>query len=350
MPSRAQGVDVRRPPGENESGLSRVVGPGPVWRRGPQSRVSEGSSLTQFSKFRVFVLGTAALIAAAGSASAQDGGEAISLKSVADGKTIAGSYYAPRGGGAAESEDAPVVILIHGETDDRLVWERKPTSVDGKPAADVLSGAGFAVVTIDMRGYGESKEAGSRRPNPNAMLGDLEAVKQFLMEKHEKKELNINKLGIVAAGDFAPIAAAYAEYDWKKPDYDDALSPAERTPRGRDVQALVLLSPAAAVGRTKTGTALRTLTDPRAGVGVFIINGSDDPRNRGVASDLGRTIQHDKDPQDNKYFHEYETAFHGTDLVGQRGLMTEREMFGFLSKYLKDLDKPWVDRRSKLSR
>ena len=299
----------------------------------------------------VFGLLTTLATLAVQPAAAQTAGTTFTVQSAADGEDIAATYYPPKSDAGASVGDpnAPVVILIHGENDNRLVWEKKNTNL-GAPAAELLSGAGFAVVAVDMRGYGESEAAGGRRVNPQAMIGDLEAIKQFLMDKHQAKELNINKLGIVAAGELAPIAANFAEYDWKKPDYDDALSPAERTPRGRDVQAVVLLSPAAAVGRMRTNTALRFLTDERVGVGVLIINGKDDPRDRGTAADLGKLIRSEEDPQDNRYLREYPTAFHATDLIGQRDLPTEREMFGFLSKYLKDLDKPWADRRSKLER
>src|SRR5690606_1715727 len=104
---------------------------------------------------------------------------------------------------------------------------------------------GLAVVTVDMRKHGESKTSPAGRTETvmrhedyqHMWQGDLEAVKQFLMEEHKQRKLNVNKLAIIAAGEMAPIAARFTVFDWSKPPYDDAPIPRERTPRGQDVRA-----------------------------------------------------------------------------------------------------------------
>ena len=164
----------------------------------------------------------------------------VVVNSEADGLPIAATYWpADPGKVASGTENAAVVILLHGANGDRLVWEKKPTIFEKKPFAEVLHNEGFAVVTVDLRGHGESPLPDGRpvrAADYQPMLGDLEAVKKFLMDEHTAKRLNINKLGIVAADDSVPVAMEYTQYDWKKPDYDDAPTASQRTPRGRDVR------------------------------------------------------------------------------------------------------------------
>ena len=294
-----------------------------------------------------------AALATAAPAAGQDEAPTTTVVSATDQKPITIRYYPSQSKGD-DAAETPVVMLIHGggDNDSRLVWEKRKTNTDDNPPmAELLNNNGFAVVTVDMRGHGESKAAGSRgRKNFNAMLGDLEGVKEFLMEQHKARRLNINKLAIVAVGEYAPVAARYAEIDWQKPDYDDAISARDRTPRGRDVRALVLFSPELASGRIRTANSLRFLTDPTREVGVLMFSGTDDPRDNGDSEDLAKVIQADREPADNKFLERLPTNFHGTDLFGQRRLDTERRMLAFLKLYLADLDSPWIDRRSKLER
>src|SRR5690606_3618001 len=144
-----------------------------------------------------------------------------------------------------------------------------------------LQNLGYAVATVDLRKHGESVSGGGTPSDTavrledyqNMWAGDLEAVKQFLMEEHHQRKLNINKLAIVASDEFAPIAAQYAVADWAKRPYDDApaTSPNERTPRGQDVRALVFLSPSGNAGSVNLMNSLKTLRDPRLGIAVLVL-------------------------------------------------------------------------------
>src|SRR5690606_10555327 len=116
-------------------------------------------------------------------------------------------------------------ILLHGKGGDRLVWEQKGAGATGKSFAAVLQDQGYAVVSVDLRKHGESKREDDKELRPDdyrAMVGDLEAVKKFLLAEHQEKKLNINKLGIIAADDMAPVAVTFAQIDWQKKPYDDA--------------------------------------------------------------------------------------------------------------------------------
>lgn len=250
---------------------------------------------------------------------------------------------------SAAGQESPVVILLHGKTSNRMVW---------KSFAQELQKVDFAVVTVDLRGHGESSggaggtTGSSKKPEAPkkgdylAMVhGDLEAVKRFLFEEHQNKQLNMNKLGIVAADVTAPVAIAYAEFDWEKPDYDDAPTPAQRTPRGRDVQALALLSPEGNVpglGTNKTLAFLRNFKMP-----ILIAVGSKSPGDLSAATKMHDVLAPKKEGYEMMYLATYDTKLRGTDLLG-KGLKTEQNLYTFLIKHVKEHRSEWRDRKSKL--
>ena len=277
----------------------------------------------------------------------------VSLKSAADQLPLSGTYYAAdpskiTGGAKA----AAVVIMLHGSKFDRLVWEKKPT-VLGKPLAEVLNDEGFAVFTLDLRGHGESPLPGGRALRNNdyaAMLGDVEAAKRFLMEEHEAGRLNINKLGIIAADESVPVALNYAAADWQKPDYDDSPTPAGRTPRGRDVRALVLFSPDSSAGQLRSLTGVRFTRNPDLKIATLVAYSEEDPQDDGLSERIGKQLRADDSPDDEYFVMKYPGRFRGTDLVGDKNLRAEVHAVNFLKKFLGELDSEWVTRKSRLVR
>lgn len=257
------------------------------------------------------------------------------------------------------SPDAGVVILLHGKGGDQLVWDQKQGQAKFSFVDGLRNELGFAVVTVDLRKHGESKSPeGAQddavlRPQDydNMWRGDLEAVKQFLMEEHQNKKLNIHKLGIVAADDMAPIAAQFAVFDWSKPPYDDApaTQPQARTRRGQDVRALVFLSPSANAGRNRLTAAVKQLRDPRAEIAMLVIVGEDDELDRGVARNVYQVVSAMDRDHERTYLQSYEQEkSRGTDLMNNTN--TLEVMAQFLDKHVQQLDSPWEDRRSRLQR
>lgn len=147
------------------------------------------------------------------------------------------------------------VIMLHDFNETRAVYTPLATMLQVPPpelAATLPPGApmqGRAVVTVDLRGHGESKAAfdGENMVELDAshfrledfedmVLYDMEAVRSFLVDQNDQGKLNLNKLCIVGAGMGANVALAFAARDWSIP------SLAARK-QGQDVKALVLLSP-----------------------------------------------------------------------------------------------------------
>ena len=243
--------------------------------------------------------------------------------------------------------DAPVVILLHGKRGTRLQWKGLATELQQK--------ADFAVITVDLRGHGESplpKKGELRKADYQAMVAfDLEAVKDFILEEHLKKHLNMNKLGIVACDFSAAVAVLYTELDWEKLPYDELPTEEGRTPRGQDVQALALISPDATVPGLSINKALpvvRALKRPVM-IAVSEKNAADVAAANKVFDQLVSKKDREKDEKDPPYLWKYEENFSGMDLV-TRNPNVRNHIFAFLTKYVKEHQSNWRDRRSQLER
>ncbi len=260
-----------------------------------------------------------------------------------DGVEIKITYFKSTAG-----QDAAVVVMLHGKGGTRQIW---------KSHAEGFQKNDFAVVTVDLRGHGESVieksgsstgkkgDTGSPKARDYAAMvaGDMEAVKKFLFEEHQKKQLNMNKMGIIAADMSTPVAIAYMELDWEKKPHEDAPTLALGTPRGQDVQALVLLSPettAPGVNVTKSLSYIRVLNRS-----VMLGVGSKNKVDLTAANKMYELLA----PKKEEYIEikRYDTPLEGTNLLG-KDFGVEKDMLDFLNKHLKDHKSMWRDRRSKL--
>lgn len=120
-----------------------------------------------------------------------------------DGVSIVGTYYAPSSG---LKDSTPTIILLHMLGKDRSTWNT---------FASALSHKGYAVLSIDLRGHGESIKQGSSTVSYqsftendfNKMTLDVKAAKQFLIEQ---KNANPDRMAIIGASIGANIALNYA--------------------------------------------------------------------------------------------------------------------------------------------
>jgi len=268
-----------------------------------------------------------------------------------DGWQIHATYFESPGG-----KESPVVILLTGTEGpdktgarNRRVWQ---------PTALSLQKSGFAVVTVDLRKHGDSiptatgSESSAIKASaddyPLMAAADLEAVKAFLMEEHTAERLNIRKLGIVSMGSSSMVAAAFAVADWAKPPYPDAPTLATRTPRGQDVRALIMYSPNTSVKGLNSNVILKNLKPLQ--VAVYVVASKDNKDDARNADKVFKAVEL-KEEQ----FKEFRKTTLAPGEIRSEGFLegrfseaTNKDITEFLTRSLKELDAPWVSRKSRL--
>lgn len=251
-------------------------------------------------------------------------------------------------------KNAPVVVLLHGEDQNRLVWQGG--------FAQQLQKLGYCVAAVDLRKHGQSANppgtTGAVKAGRVSLIArdytamaaaDLEAVKSFLLEMHQKQRLNIRKMAIVASEMSAPVAIAFATRDWLKRPYPDASTLAARTPRGQDIRAIVLLSPEENQPGLNTGKALLTLRNPDFNIAFLLCYGSASRKAKREVDSIYTKLTGVSGNEERMYLRPFSNRLQGIRLLG-RGLKVEETIYGFLQKHVKSQDIPWQDRRSRLER
>ncbi len=171
--------------------------------------------------------------------------EKIELQT-SDGVQLAVWYYpVPEG-----TKPIATIILLHG-------LEGSHETVE--TLALFLQKNECAVVSPDLRGHGESTDwtggkklsardlkardllaiaasSGGRVREQATVQGDIEAVRNWIKEKSDSKELDLDKLIIVGSGTGATLGAIWTANDWLWP-------PLAARVQGRHVKGIVLISP-----------------------------------------------------------------------------------------------------------
>lgn len=260
---------------------------------------------------------------------------------------------------SAAGKNAPVAVLLHGKGGNRLAWHVGSGQIPG--FAPALQTNDFAVVTVDLRGQGQNLAAdgGAAAANKKSdtqkltardyqamVAGDMEAVKKFLFDEHQKEMLNMNKLAIVASDFSTAVALNYTELDWSKEPYDDAAVPAQRTPRGQDVRALVLISPDGTVPglpHNAPAARIRALQMP-----VMIGVGDKDSLDRNAANKLHELLAPKQLDKPHVFFEKYGSKLRGLDLLN-KNVGLEKHMYTFLDEHVKKAPGEWRNRKSPLT-
>jgi pimeloyl-ACP methyl ester carboxylesterase len=272
------------------------------------------------------------------------------------------TYFPAPGDREVFTKEAPVVILLHGDKQNRLVYEGP------RGLATRLQQEGCAVITVDLRKHGQSTNVaqvgGDSAPTRsteasiqasdyrNMVEFDLEVVKRFIQQLHQAKKLNMRKLGIVAAGSSVGVAAAFADADWNKEPYDDAPADDMKTPRGQDVRALVFLSPPARVKGLSLAESITDIRNPDWNIAFMTLYGKANRTDKKDAESLHKKLSGtSKTSADRMYLVPVNVPSRGTDLLGIRDIDTEGAICKFFKKHLFDLrDSEWRDRQSRLVR
>jgi pimeloyl-ACP methyl ester carboxylesterase len=271
------------------------------------------------------------------------------------------TYYQTMAKQENVAKNTPVVVLLHGDKGNRLVWEGE------RGLAPRLQKEGFAVITVDLRKHGQSSNvartagdspAGGKNTDgsnvqssdyTNMVENDLPAVKKFIFEQNQQKKLNMNKMGIVGAEMSAAAAVCFAGDDWSKEPYDDAPSEDMKTRRGQDVRALVLLSPPAKTHGLRFTEALNAVRNPDWNVALLTLYGRLNKEDERAIKTHGKLFGATKANKDRIYLHGYKVNLRGTDLLAKREVDAETTIVEFFKIHLKDLkDSEWRDRQSRL--
>jgi len=235
--------------------------------------------------------------------------------------------------------------------------------------AGKLQEDGFWVLAIDLRGHGESTrlktihgkdetlDAITLAPNHfNLMVTeDLKTIKDFLWEKNNAGELNLDKLCVVGAEMGASIALEFAWYDAMG--YDQGSPEYGSLKLGRFVKALVLISPETSF----KGISIRhAVQNPavRNEMSVLILVGNGDNKALGEAKRVYSIFERDRlkpDPekkadQQTLFFTPLETKLQGANLLTDKNLKVEEIITAFFNLRLvkSDSAKTWLWKERKL--
>lgn len=179
-----------------------------------------------------------------------------------DGVGLGARFYPSKAG-----PSAPVLLMVHagGAGHSGADFEEKAEGLKDQSIADYLQEKEYAVLIVDRRGHG----AGLQRQQVNnretqAQINDFQTAYTFLIDRHNRRELNLAKLGVVAVGDGANLTALWA-----------ATPNAGTSSPGRvgDLAALVLVSPQLEAFHTQLTASLATIA-PR--MAIMLMGGERD--------------------------------------------------------------------------
>ena len=232
--------------------------------------------------------------------------------------------------------------------------------------ASSLQQFGHAVIVPDLRGHGGSTRIRNetkpidqslmKKADFDAMVSqDMEAVNKFLMEKNNAGELNIEKLCVVGADMGAVVAMNWAVLDWSWP-------PLSTGKQGKDVKALVLISPPLNFRGVSTAAALANPTI-KTGLSVLIIVGAE--KGAGKAHEDAQRINkllaavRPKPPTDAEefrknppdlFFDELKTSLQGAKILEDRKLSADvsNDIGQFIDLRLVGKRFPWAMRSDPL--
>lgn len=270
-----------------------------------------------------------------------------------DGVELTGTYYK-----STDGKNATPVVMLADLKDSRAVYDQFARRLQAGGKLEDLTFKSFAVLTVDMRGHGDSTkqrgpggrgrdiDAGRLDPGDlvNMVRFDMNAVRKFLVQKNDAGELNLNKLSIVGAGLGASVAVNWAAVDWSFP-------PLAVGKQGQDVKALVLISPEWSYRGLRMNEALRQ-PGVREKIAVLVMYGAGERRNTADAKRIEKQIERYHKPPESLPPGEPnslaligpDTKLQGTKLLNSGGTSAEKSIIKFLTVHVADKDYEWLDR------
>ncbi len=177
---------------------------------------------------------------------------------------------------------------------------------------------------------------------------DLDAVRNFLVEKNDEGELNLNKLCLVGSGMGASIAANWALTDWSYP-------PLAVGKQGQDVKAIVMISPR----WTYNGLLMQGPMQFRAlkeRVAWMIVYGDKDSKFQTDAVRIHKQLERFHPATDETGAKrtsgltvlKLNTRLQGDSLLTQVGGSLDDQIVKFLTENVADTQQEWISRRNRL--
>ncbi|MGB0069961.1 MAG: alpha/beta hydrolase [Isosphaeraceae bacterium] len=191
-----------------------------------------------------------------------------------DGSPLAASFYPSKLGSTA-----PVVMLVHEANRSRKDFEEAVTELKGLGLAEHLQEEGYAVFSMDLRGQGQNPRRVLSASDRPLLAEDLQAAYFFLLDRHNRGDFNVAKLGMIAVGEGANLAVAWA--------YQPGAAVSTEG-RPSDLNALVLISPYPAGFGYVLGHILPSLAPP---IHLALLAGSKDNASKDAVESVRRVVE-----------------------------------------------------------
>jgi pimeloyl-ACP methyl ester carboxylesterase len=218
---------------------------------------------------------------------------------------------------AREAFRAPVLMLVHesGPGHSGKDFDEPIDELKGKSLAGYLQEQGYALLVVDLRGHGGNERRALAANEWQAMIADLQLAYTFLVDRHNRGELNLGKMGVIAVGDTANLVAAWAAAPGGGVSSEGRLS---------DIGALILVSPVPLVERLALA---RLLPQIAARFPILALCGDRDEASIQAVRDNQRVIERHRLSR---------VAFFDTSLHGGRLLSFFPKVVPTVEKFLDD--------------
>jgi hypothetical protein len=272
-----------------------------------RTSLAEGTTMQPVSGGRL-VLGLAVGLAVLGLPSPGRAADSEKVKfETVDRVELQGTWYP-----STKGRKAPCVLMLHpvGGNSQQEGWD---------DLARALQKAGYAVLTFDFRGHGDSTNVdtqvfwqdpinqrlkGYRAAKPKAtisvkdftnlyhyatLVNDIAAAKRFLEQKNNSGECNAAVTVLIGAESGAALGAIWLATEWKRRRLavGELTVTASNRLEGEDIACCVWLSPDGNLGRYKVGLS-NAFREPRVRekVPMAFLHGEQDTRSANLSRDL----------------------------------------------------------------
>ncbi len=270
-----------------------------------------------------------------------------------DGVELAITYYP-----SDEGKSAVPVVILHDSKETRQTYSDLAKRLNRPDPEQGDTHKPFAVVTVDLRGHGESitQTLGGRSRQLSAsklrgadyaamVLQDMEAVRKFLLAENEKGKVNLNSLSIIGVGLGAAVGMNWTAKDWAAP-------PLATGKQGQDVKTLVAVSPRWKENGLSVQNAVRQ-PGLRNQVAVLMLYGEKDRKVNADVQRIEKQLSGNRQQPDpaskqlpNLLVKGVDTELQGDKWLKQAGEGGAQFILRFLNTFSVEPEHPWTNRKA----